>query len=187
MSSLHFFYGTMNASKSANLLTKTHNFEEYGNKVLLFVPKQANRDGKGIIKSRALGEQRQAIIVEEDVSIYNLTKQEKPDFILSDESQFFEKKEILEFARVVDELNIPVFCFGLLLDFKAEMFTGSYHLMCYADAKHELTTVCAYCRNNATMVLRLDKDGNVTREGEQIKVGYGYKSVCRNHWIKGGE
>lgn len=187
MSSLHFFYGTMSASKSANLLTKAHNFEENGNKVLLLTPEQANRDGQGIIKSRALGEGKKAVIVNKDLSIYELTLKEKPDFILSDESQFFEKNHILDFVKIVDELDIPVFCFGLLLDFKAEMFTGSYHLMCYADYKHELTTICAYCKKNATMVLRFDEKGNVTREGEQIKVGYGYKSVCRQHWIKGGQ
>lgn len=58
--------------------------------------------------------------------------------------------------------------------------------MALADKLVEMKGIC-HCGKKATMVLRVDKDGNVVRDGAQIQVGAEdkYVSVCRKHFIDG--
>ena len=143
----------MNSSKSMQLLAVAHNYEEQGKKVLLFYPSTDTRGKVGIVSSR-IGISKPAIPITNETNIISIVKEYMPDCVLTDESQFLTKQNVLDFAKVVDELHIPVICYGLLRDFKNELFEGSYNLVCYADKLEEIKTVCTYCNKKATMVLR---------------------------------
>ncbi len=81
---------------------------------------------------------------------------------------------------MVDNLDIPVLCYGLLTDFRGELFCRSQYLLAWADKLVELKTVC-HCGRKAGMVLRLDSEGRPFSEGEQVVIGGNerYISVCR--------
>ena len=97
--------------------------------------------------------------------------------VLVDESQFLTREQVHELSEVVDTLDIPVLCYGLRTDFRGELFTGSQYLLAWSDKLVELKTIC-FCGRKASMVLRLDQ------EGEQVVIGGNerYVSVCRKHY-----
>jgi thymidine kinase len=183
LAQLYYKYGTMNSGKSFEIIKVAHNYEEQGKPVLLFTPSIDTRNGSNRIGSRA-GFTREAIPVNEDTNLYESVKAELSDrryyCILVDEAQWLKKHHVLELARVVDELNVPVMAFGLKNDFANQLFEGSYNLLIYADKIEEIKTICWYCDRKATMVIRF-KDGVPVNVGEQIQVGgdESYKPVCR--------
>ena len=75
-------------------------------------------------------------------------------------------------------------CYGIRTDFQGELFHGSSELLAIADNLNELKTICSECDKKATMVVRLDENGDVILEGEKILVGGNeiYKTVCRKHF-----
>lgn len=103
--------------------------------------------------------------------------------VLVDESQFLTRSQVEALSDVVDELDIPVLCYGLRTDFRGELFSGSHYLLAWADKLVELKTIC-HCGRKATMVLRLDSEGKPFSEGEQVVIGGNerYISVCRKHY-----
>ena len=102
--------------------------------------------------------------------------------VLVDESQFLTREQVHELSEVVDQLDIPVLCYGLRTDFRGELFTGSQYLLAWSDKLVELKTIC-FCGRKASMVLRLDQEGRPYNEGEQVVIGGNerYVSVCRKH------
>ena len=84
---------------------------------------------------------------------------------------------------MVDELDIPVLCYGLRTDFRGELFAGSQYLLAWSDKLVELKTIC-FCGRKASMVLRLDQAGKPYADGEQVVIGGNerYVSVCRKHY-----
>jgi thymidine kinase len=90
---------------------------------------------------------------------------------------------VWQLTDVVDELSIPVMCFGLRVDFRGKLFPGSAGLLALADEMREVRTIC-HCGKKATMVIRLDENGKVIKDGEQIQIGGNetYTSLCRKHW-----
>ncbi|MBN2982879.1 MULTISPECIES: thymidine kinase [Cohnella] len=186
MAQLYFKYGTMNSGKSIEIIKVAHNYEEQGKPVLLFSPSIDTRSGHNRIGSRA-GLTREAIPVEDDTDLFESVKSFLPRegrkriyCVLVDEAQFLNKKQVLDLARIVDELDIPVMAFGLKNDFQNNLFEGSYYLLAYADKIEEIKTICWYCDRKATMVIRY-KDGQPVNEGDQIQIGGNedYKPVCR--------
>ncbi len=103
--------------------------------------------------------------------------------VLVDESQFLTREQVHELSEVVDQLDIPVLCYGLRTDFRGELFTGSQYLLAWSDKLVELKTIC-FCGRKASMVLRLDQEGRPYNEGEQVVIGGNerYVSVCRKHY-----
>jgi thymidine kinase len=103
--------------------------------------------------------------------------------VLVDESQFLTREQVKALSDVVDNLDIPVLCYGLRTDFRGELFVGSQYLLAWADKLVELKTIC-HCGRKASMVLRLDAKGKPFSEGEQVVIGGNerYISVCRKHY-----
>ena len=103
--------------------------------------------------------------------------------IFIDEAQFLSADQVWQLARVADDLNIPVMCYGLRVDFRGELFPGSAALLALADDMREVRTIC-FCGRKATMVIRRDEQGRAITEGDQIQVGGDetYVSLCRRHW-----
>ena len=111
------------------------------------------------------------------------TAKDHIDCVLVDEAQFLTKEQVWQLARGVDDLSLPVMCFGLRVDFRGELFPGSAMLLALADEMREVRTIC-HCGKKATMVIRKDRNGNTIISGEQIQIGGNetYVSLCRKHW-----
>ena len=186
MAKLYFHYSTMNAGKSTLLLQAAHNYIERGMTPYLLIAQVDDRAGQGRIGSRiGIGKDADTVIDGEDLfnKIEILLKAGPCDCIFIDEAQFLEPDQIWQLARVVDDLGVPVMCFGLRVDFRGELFPASATLLALADEMREIRTIC-HCGKKATMVVRLDADGKALRDGPQIQIGGNetYLSLCRRHW-----
>ena len=185
MAQLFFKYGAMNSGKTIEILKVAHNYEEQNKPVVLMTSGLDTRDEIGIISSR-IGLRREAIPIFHETNVYDIVKKmtDKPYCILVDESQFLEQAHVVQFAKIVDDLDIPVMAFGLKNDFKNELFEGSKYLLLYADKIEELKTICWFCHKKATMNLRMD-DHKPVYTGEQIQIGgnEAYYPVCRKHYV----
>ncbi|HJG47479.1 MAG TPA: thymidine kinase [Facklamia tabacinasalis] len=182
MAKLYFKYGAMNSGKSIEIVKVAHNYEEQNKPVKIFTSAVDTRTKVGLVASRT-GLEREATPITDDMDLYEEIAAIDTELycILIDEAQFLKKHHILELARVVDQLNIPVMAFGLKNDFSNELFEGSKYLLIYADKIEELKTICWYCHRKATMNLRIN-DGEPVYTGEQIQIGgnESYLPVCRS-------
>ena len=133
----------MNSGKSIEILKVAHNYEEQGKPVVIMTSALDNRDEIGVVSSR-IGMRGQAVPIDDSLNVYDYIDglDQKPYCILIDEAQFLSKKNIYDFARVVDELNVPVMAFGLKNDFQNQLFEGSKHLLLLADKIEEIKTIC---------------------------------------------
>lgn len=180
MAKLYFKYGAMGSSKSANALITKFNYEERGMKVWLIKPSVDTRDGKHILKSR-IGLSAEAQVISENDNILELLKDKKDvDVIISDECQFFTASQINELREIVDFKGIPVMCFGLRTDFKTRLFEGSKRLFEVADSITEIKTICS-CGKKATVNARVDENGFVLTEGQQVLLGDNDRYVAMCH------
>ena len=189
MAKLYFRYGAMNSSKTANALMVKYNYEERQQKVLLMKPSVDSRDGMSVIRSRA-GLSEECHIITVNMNIYDEVKQyvvrnSQISCVIIDEAQFLSKEQVYQLTRIVDDLKIPVVCYGLRADFQGNLFEGSQWLLAWADTIEEVKTIC-WCGKKAIMNGRL-RDGKITKEGEQIVLGGNdrYISLCRAHWHDG--
>lgn len=186
MAKLYFYYSAMNAGKSTNLLQSSYNYQERNMNTLLFTAAIDNRYGVGRIQSR-IGLSADAKIFSVTDNLLKLTETESHQrpihCIMVDEAQFLIKEQVFQLGQIADELNIPVLAFGIRTDFKGELFEGSQYLLAWADNLYEIKTVC-HCGRKATMVLRVDEQGNAVKEGAQVEIGGNdrYVSVCRKHF-----
>ena len=188
MAKLHFFYSTMNAGKSTALLQSNHNYFESNLKTLLFIPNAIGEKSKGKIVSRIGLEAKATVFNSKYNFIKEIKKLDSSDIscIFVDEAQFLTSQQVHDLSEIADEFNIPVMCYGIRTDFQGKLFEGSSELLALADNLNELKTICSECDKKATMVMRLDSEGNVVLEGKKILVGGNdiYKTVCRKHFRK---
>lgn len=186
MAKLYFSYASMNAGKSTLLLQASHNYHERGMKTLVLVSAIDTRTRRGEIASR-IGISREAEVFDNSDDLFTFIEQRIKGHniacVFVDEAQWMLDAQIWQLARVVDELNVPVMCYGLRTDFQGKLFPGSSTLLAIADELREVRTIC-WCGKKATMVVRLDGDGLPLDEGDQIVVGGNdtYVSLCRKHW-----
>ena len=103
--------------------------------------------------------------------------------VFIDEAQFLSKDQVWQLACAVDDLHVPVMCYGLRVDFQGNLFPGSAALLAWADEMREVRTICR-CGKKATMVIRIGPDGKALKQGEQVVIGGNetYLSLCRRHW-----
>lgn len=187
MAKLYFKHGTMKSGKSIDLI-KAHKLYEISDRNILVLKPSVDTRSQGEVSSR-LGVSINALNVPSNSRgfIINEVEREKPDVILVDEAQFFTKEQIEEFVSVVDDMNIPVVCWGLKVDFAGNLFDGSKALMELADKVEEVKTVCQYCDSKATMNLRgVINDGVMYAaplDSKTVQIGDNeYIQTCRKHW-----
>jgi len=186
MAQLYFYYSAMNAGKSTSLLQSAHNYAEHGMRALVFTAAIDDRFGRGVVRSR-IGLESPAGLFDADTdflaTIQAASSSAALACVLVDEAQFLSTKQVDALARVVDELGIPVLCYGLRTDFRGELFPGSARLLAIGDKLTELKTVCR-CGRKATMTVRMDERGRPVAAGEQIQIGGNerYESACRAHY-----
>lgn len=186
LAKLYFSYAAMNAGKSTVLLQASYNYQERGMRTLILTAKLDNRSGSGRITSRiGVHADAETFSAETDLlSLLDKSNQTQPlHCVLIDEAQFLTEEQVWDLAKTVDDLNIPVMCYGLRTDFQGKLFPGSSALLSIADTLREIRTIC-WCGKKATMVLRLDKHGKPIEHGEQVQIGgnESYTSLCRSHW-----
>jgi thymidine kinase len=186
MAKLYFHFSTMNAGKSTVLLQAAHNYVERGMSPYLLTAQFDNRAGEGRIGSRiGIGKEADTFAPGEDLfaKVKKRLDQGPCACVFIDEAQFLDKEQVWQLARAVDDLNVPVMCFGLRVDFRGELFPGSATLLALADEMREIRTIC-HCGKKATMVVRQDETGRALRDGAQIQIGGNetYVSLCRRHW-----
>ncbi|MCA0042797.1 thymidine kinase [Celeribacter litoreus] len=186
MAKLYFHYSTMNAGKSTLLLQASHNYRERGMETYLITARFDNRAGEGRIGSR-IGIGTDADTFEEGEDLFAKINARLADgpvtCIFVDEAQFLTEEQVWQLARVVDDLKVPVMCYGLRVDFQGHLFPGSAALLALADEMREVRTIC-HCGKKATMVVRMSETGEVLTEGAQVEIGGNerYVSLCRRHW-----
>lgn len=186
MAKLYFHYSTMNAGKSTLLLQASYNYRERGMATYLLTARLDHRAGAGRIASRiGIGEDADTFDTTTDLftAIRDRLQRGEVACIFLDEAQFLSPAQVWQLARAVDDLGVPVMCYGLRVDFRGELFPGSAALLALSDEMREVRTIC-HCGKKATMVVRRGPDGRALREGAQVQIGGNetYVSLCRRHW-----
>ena len=184
MAKLYFRYGVMGSSKSANALMVRYNYEERGQRALMVKPVIDQREGQCVVGSR-IGLSHECVWFED---FQNMSAEEIRSYqcIIVDEAQFLSREQVSFLTDVVDDMKVPVICYGLRADFKGDLFPGSEALLAWADIIEEVKTIC-WCGKKATYNARFDKNGVVLKEGEQVVLGANdkYIGLCRKHWKLG--
>lgn len=186
MAKLYFHYSTMNAGKSAVLLQASHNYRENNMDTYLLTARIDDRAGAGRIASR-IGISADADVFTQEDDLFDRIRirldQGPVASIFIDEAQFLSPEQVWQLARVVDDLGVPVLCYGLRVDFQGKLFPGSATLLALADEMREVRTIC-HCGKKATMVIRQDEQGCAITTGDQVQIGGNetYVSLCRRHW-----
>jgi thymidine kinase len=190
---LHFFTGTMDSGKSTLALQTNHNHAVRGRQGRIFTTQ--DRAGVATLSSR-LGLTHDAIEVAADFDFWRhvvdaLTQGGRIDYLICDEAQFYSRDQVDQLAKIVDELQIDVFAFGILTDFRTELFEGSARLVELADRMNVLQVeALCWCGKRATHNARTE-NGAMVVEGEVIVVGdvegdgppadVAYEVLCRQH------
>ena len=196
MAVLRFSFGTMGSGKSTVALQIHHNLRQCGLRGLLLT--RLDREG-GRVSSR-LGVSADAIEVMPDTDLFELSRMRRPlDYLVCDEAQFFTPAQIDQLARTVDGLDVDVFAFGLITDFRGLLFDGTKRLLEVADERVALQVEArCWCGARATHNARL-VNGRVVYEGDVVVVGdtrqetseplFGdsvrYELLCRRHYRAG--
>jgi thymidine kinase len=190
MPELVFFSGTMDCGKSTLALQIEHNRSSRGLQGLIFA--RDDRAGEGKLSSR-LGLVTDAVEAEPGMDLYayvvrRMSQGGRVDYLIVDEAQFLAPEQIDQLARVVDDLDLDVFAFGITTDFRTKLFPGSQRLIELADRIETLQVeAMCWCGARATHNART-VDGRMVVEGEQVVVGdvnspaeVGYEVLCRRH------
>ena len=187
MAKLYFYYASMNAGKSTNLLQANFNYGERGMATMLWTAALDTRTEWPIESRIGLG--AHANRFGPGTNLYDAVSKQHAETslacVLIDEAQFLTATQVWQCARLADEANIPVLCYGLRTDFRGDLFPGSAVLLGIADTLVELKAVC-HCGRKATMNLRMDEHGNPIARGAQTQIGGNerYLALCRRHFAE---
>lgn len=191
MAELIFFTGPMDSGKSTLALQVAYTERRAGRNGRLFT--RGDRSGPATITSR-IGLTAEAVEVTEEFDFWEylvaeLSHGRRIDFLVCDETQFYTAAQIDQLARIADDLDIEVFCFGILADFRTELFPASRRLVELCD-RMEMAQVRprCWCGRVATHNARI-VDGEMVVEGDQVVVGdtgapqakVSYQVLCRRH------
>jgi thymidine kinase len=189
MAKLYFYFSAMNAGKTTTLLQSAHNYRERGMRVAILTPWLDYRGGSGTVASR-IGLKADGIAFRPDADLETMIQGDIAAHgvlhcVLVDEAQFLTKAQVWQLGEVVDQLRIPVLCYGLRTDFRGELFEGSQYLLAWADELQEIKTIC-HSGKKATMNLRVDEGGRAVQDGPQVEIGGNerYVSVSRAEFKK---
>ena len=195
MAVLRFSFGTMGSGKSTVALQIHHNLSQGGLRGLLLT--KLDRDG-GRVSSR-LGVSAGAVEVTSELDLFDLARRHRPlDYLICDEVQFYDVEQVDQLARAVDGLDIDVYAFGLITDFRGLLFDGTKRMLEVADERVPMQVEArCWCGARATHNARL-VNGKVVYEGDVVVVGdtsadaeplFGdtvrYELLCRRHYRSG--
>lgn len=188
MSKLYFKYGAMGSSKTAQALMCKFNYEQKGFRVFLFKPTVDTRhieDKKPMVWSR-IGLKSECFEFTNSDNFFDLCKKyginQEKDVIIVDECQFLTKQQVEQLKDI--SIKIPVLCYGLLTNYKTELFEGSKRLVELAESLMEIKCICK-CGRKATVNVRY-VNGKIATDGEEIVIGADekYESMCYQCYAK---
>ena len=198
MAELVFFSGTMDCGKSTLALQMDHNHRARGRSGRIFT--KMDRMGESVLSSR-LGLSTTALEVTDDVDFWDAvvefaTAGSRVDYLICDEAQFYTPEQVEQLAKLVDEMGVDVFAFGITADFRTQLFPGSRRMIELADRVQVLQVeALCWCGRRATHNARV-VDGVMVVEGEQVVVGdtklggdlsaglVEYEVLCRRHFMR---
>ena len=187
MAKLYFYYASMNAGKSTNLLQANFNYGERGMETMLWTAALDDRTEQPIASRIGLGAEASRFGPGTNLWDAVMARHREAPLacVLIDEAQFLTATQVWQCARLADEANIPVLCYGLRTDFRGDLFPGSAVLLGIADTLVELKAVC-HCGRKATMNLRMDETGEPVATGSQTQIGGNeqYVALCRRHFAE---
>lgn len=176
---LIYYYGSVNSSKTMQLLAICHNYDEVGWHVCTVKPALDTRSE--LIETRAQVPPRLAdVVINKEDSLYDYSdKINEADVVLVDECQFLTSEQIDELRNITIDRDIDVLCFGLRTDFNTHLFEASKRLFELADELIEIKTICSVCGKHAS----LNKKVTQNSSGEIIEPGWdNYRAVCYRHY-----
>lgn len=190
MAQLYFRYGAMGCGKTMQLLQVAFNYEERGQKVCVIKPKTDTKNGEKLLTRIGPERETQFCFTRRDNIFKKIAKDYRNvDCILVDESQFLTSTQVDQLMDIVVELNIPVICYGLRLNFRREDggFEGSTRLLQLAHKIEEIKTICD-CGRKATLNCRF-LNGKLVTEGPDILIDNGktkitYRAICNHCYHK---
>jgi len=192
---LVFFSGTMDSGKSTLALQMDHNHRARGRAGLIYA--RLDRAGSEVLSSR-LGLSTAAHEVRDDLDFWeavveHATNGQRVDYLICDEVQFYSPEQVEQLAKLVDEMGVDVFAFGITADFRTQLFPGSRRMIELADKVQVLQVeALCWCGRRATHNARV-VDGAMVVEGEQVVVGdtkpggdslVEYEVLCRRHFMR---
>lgn len=184
MSKLYYIYSAMNSGKTARLIQNAYNYEERGHEIKVFTSEIDNRYERGTVTSR-IGLSRPATVISTNSTkeildfIEELKYDTKIKAVFVDECQFLNREHIDLLSDIVDDYDIPVYCYGIRTDYSTELFSGSSRLFAIADELEEIPSICE-CGKNTKMNARLiNDDSKILVGGNDI-----YQSMCRKCYKK---
>ena len=190
MAQLYFRYGAMGCGKTMQLLQVAFNYEERGQTVCVIKPRTDTKNGSKLL-TRIGPERETEFTFSRRDNIFNKIKKSysDADCVLVDEAQFLTPAQADQLMQIVVELNIPVICYGLRLNFRQENkgFEGSTRLLQIAHKIEEIKTICS-CGRKATLNTRFLNNKLIT-EGPDILIDDGkskieYRALCNNCYHK---
>lgn len=172
---INFYYGVVGSRKSSELLLTAHRNKSVGKKVEVFQPYKNDRDGN-VVSSRAMEYTIEAVVVTEDFNFYDYCVANQFDLILIDEFQFLSKHHCDQLVRLMIDTDINIFLYGLMSNFRGELFPTVAYMLPYMTTLNEIKTVCGHCgKRKATMNVMI---GEQEADNDGISIGNHFNGVC---------
>lgn len=183
MAKLYFNYGAMSAGKTIDVITTAYKYNSRGMKTLLIKPAIDTKGNDKVISRIGLEKKVDILLFSEDSLIDYIKDYDSVTCLIIDESQFLTERQVYELVLITKHFDIPVICFGLKVDFKGNLFTGSEALFRYADELNELVAVCN-CGKKARFNAR-KINGEYVYDGEQVLIGAdeSYDPLCESCFL----
>lgn len=183
MAKLYFRYGAMGCGKTMQLLQVAFNYEERGHKVCVIKPATDTKNGTKLL-TRIGPERETDFCFDRKINLYDKIKHDYKDVqcVLVDESQFLTKDQVNQLMQVTIDLDIPVMCYGLRLNFRREDggFEGATRLLQIAHDIEEIKTICE-CGKKATYNARF-LNGKLVADGPDVLIdgtsNIEYRAIC---------
>jgi thymidine kinase len=174
MTKLTFIFSSMNSGKTLALLTKNFMLREKGYRTLLIKP---YLDDRTTTISSRIGLEEECMLIKTTDLVSDIIKKNY-DYLLIDEAQFLAKDQVWDLSDLVDYDNINVICYGLKLNWKAELFDGSKALIELADELIQMDSICKETGNPALFHHKLGGSDAAIETGYENM----YDTVSRKVW-----
>ena len=192
MGKLIFYYGTMSAGKSLQVLALAYNLQSENIPFIILKSEIDTRDGSHTIQSRAIPEGRQCISISSEDNIVEIVKSNSNisilKYVLVDEVQFLTSEQVEQLAYLADTYDIIIYCYGLKTDFKTKLFPASQRLFEIADEFKPIDSYCEYdgITYKTMFNARINSEGKIIVNGKQIEVGGDerYKAISRKEYFE---
>lgn len=161
--SLTFYFGTMNAGKSAMLLQTHHQLKDFKRVLLVTTMVTENQ-----ITSRT-GLKADCMYIDHVITYKHF---KAADVILIDEAQFMSESQVAFLRHIADNYPVEIICYGLRSNTNGHIFNGTKALFVLSDEIKQLKSYCQICGNPALL--------HNSVEGQTGKAAF--QSVCSLHF-----